>query len=633
MIALIGNHLWQSTLFAAAVGLLALALRRNRPHVRYWLWVAASLKFLLPFAALAALGSRFEWHQEVAIAPPAVSAVIGVVSQPFAGVAFESIVPPAGPASAVADLPWARTLGTLAAIVWAVGSIATIVAWGRRWRRMAAAVRAAVPMADGREVETLRRLERIAGLARAIPLRLSAGRVEPGMFGILRPVLLWPRSISDRLSDAQVAAIMAHEIAHGSRHDNLWSALHMVVQAVFWFHPLVWWLSARLIDERERACDQDVLRLGSEPGVYAESILKTCQFYLESPLVCVAGVTGSDLKRRIEDIMHNRAGIALTTWKKILLATAGAATFAAPLLMGPLDAQVPAQPENPALVFETASVKPNRTGEMRVMMRNLPGGAYEATNVTVRAMLIQAFGVAEFQLVGAPAWVDSERYDILAKSPAGAVQAEFAQRYRNLILERFQVKSRRETRELPVYALVFAKADNKLGPKMLGSKSDCSPEGMAKMRESMNAGPVALAAAGGGPGRGGPMPMMPPMAPLGEPRVCTTMRNGGQTFAGGATMAEIARMLQTNTGRVVLDRTGLTGRYDFDLSFTPDPGLSGRGMGGGLPTDPSAPPRPVDPDAVTIFQATQDQLGLKLESTRGPVDVVVIDSMQRAAEN
>ena len=74
----------------------------------------------------------------------------------------------------------------------------------------------------------------------------------------------------------------------------------MVVQAIFWFHPLVWWIGARLVDERERACDEDVIRLGSEPEVYAESILKTCEFYVESPLACVAGVTGSDLKKRIE---------------------------------------------------------------------------------------------------------------------------------------------------------------------------------------------------------------------------------------------------------------------------------------------------------------------------------------------
>ena len=122
-------------------------------------------------------------------------------------------------------------------------------------------------------------------------------------------MLLWPRSIGARLSDEQVEAILAHELAHVRRRDNLTAAIHMVVQSVFWFHPLVWWLGARLVDERERACDEDVIRLGSEPQVYAEGILKTCEFYVESPLACVSGVTGSDLKKRIERDHEQRCWI------------------------------------------------------------------------------------------------------------------------------------------------------------------------------------------------------------------------------------------------------------------------------------------------------------------------------------
>jgi beta-lactamase regulating signal transducer with metallopeptidase domain len=99
--------------------------------------------------------------------------------------------------------------------------------------------------------------------------------MEPGVFGWRSPVLLWPRGIEERLTDLQIDAIVAHEIAHMRRRDNLTSALHMIVQAIFWFHPLTWWIGTRLVDERERACDEDVLRGGSRPDVYAESILKT----------------------------------------------------------------------------------------------------------------------------------------------------------------------------------------------------------------------------------------------------------------------------------------------------------------------------------------------------------------------
>jgi beta-lactamase regulating signal transducer with metallopeptidase domain len=138
-----------------------------------------------------------------------------------------------------------------------------------------------------------------------LPLVEPDTSLEPGLFGILRPVLLWPREIDVRLDDAQVRAVLAHELTHARRRDNLTAAMHMFVEAVFWFHPLVWWIGARLVDERERACDEEVVRLGTAPDVYAESILKTCQYFVESPLTCVPGVTGSNLKKRIERIMSD----------------------------------------------------------------------------------------------------------------------------------------------------------------------------------------------------------------------------------------------------------------------------------------------------------------------------------------
>src|SRR6185312_10120322 len=139
-----------------------------------------------------------------------------------------------------------------------------------------------------------------------LPTLSSPALLEPGVFGILRPVLLLPEGITDRLTSEHLSAILAHELCHVRRRDNLTAAIHMAVEAIFWFHPLIWWLGVRLVEERERACDEEVLRLGNKPHVYAESILKTCQFYLESPLTCMSGVTGSDLKRRVVRIMTQR---------------------------------------------------------------------------------------------------------------------------------------------------------------------------------------------------------------------------------------------------------------------------------------------------------------------------------------
>ncbi len=118
----------------------------------------------------------------------------------------------------------------------------------------------------------------------------------------------------------------------------------MLVEMLFWFHPLVWWIGARLVEEREQACDEEVLRLGGDPRDYADAILNVCKLYVESPLTCVAGVTGSDLKKRIEAIMSNRILSNLTVGKKVALAFAAASALAVPIGIGVLRAQTAPAP-------------------------------------------------------------------------------------------------------------------------------------------------------------------------------------------------------------------------------------------------------------------------------------------------
>jgi len=162
--------------------------------------------------------------------------------------------------------------------------------------------------------------------------------LEPGVVGLLRPILLLPEGIVERLTPSQLEAVLGHELCHVRRHDNLSAAIHMIVEAVFWFHPLVWWIGARLVEERERACDEGVLRLGSEPRVYAQAILNVCKYYLESPLVCVSGITSSDLKKRIDKIMAHHFVQNLSLTKKFLLAIGGLAAVVAPIAIGLLNA-------------------------------------------------------------------------------------------------------------------------------------------------------------------------------------------------------------------------------------------------------------------------------------------------------
>ena len=285
----LADHLWQSTLVAAAAGLLTLALRNNSARVRYSLWLAASLKFLIPFSLLVAVGSQFSWRH-LSAAPASGTVLIQEFGQPFTQTS--PLTRAAGPiAASTSQIHWLPVLLGL----WLVGFLVVLGLWAARWWRVAAAIRESTPLTEGRELSALRRLKSLAGTPRPMDILLSRASLEPGVFGILRPVLLWPHSISEHLDDEHLSAVIAHELCHVRRRDNLAAVLHMLVEAVFWFHPLVWWMGARLIEERERACDEAVLELGGRRNVYAESILKVCEFCLSSPLTCVSGVTGSDL--------------------------------------------------------------------------------------------------------------------------------------------------------------------------------------------------------------------------------------------------------------------------------------------------------------------------------------------------
>lgn len=266
----------------------------------------------------------------------------------------------------------------------------------------------------------------------------------------------------------------------------------------------------------------------------------------------------------------------------------------------------------PRAAFEVATVRPNKSGEMRVSMRIIPGGAYEALNVTLGSMIRMAYRLQDFQVIGAPAWVDQDRFDIVGKPPEG-VPLTVQPMMQSLLAERFNLKAHEETREFPIYALVVANP-GRLGPKLTPSKADC-----------------AAAARGRGTA---PTPMPMSTQPGTRPE-CGMTTNGGRLMAGGFTMTQLANSLSQFAGRTVVDRTGLTGAYDLDVEFTPDPALRGRGMGGGLPPAPPAPgsERVVDPAGVSIFTAVQEQLGLKLDSQRGPVPVLVIESVTQPTEN
>jgi uncharacterized protein (TIGR03435 family) len=265
-------------------------------------------------------------------------------------------------------------------------------------------------------------------------------------------------------------------------------------------------------------------------------------------------------------------------------------------------------PDN--LAFEAASVKPNKSGGNQVSIGIQPGGRFNAVNVPLRFLIRNAYQLQDFQLVGGPGWVATDRFDVIAKAEgdlppappgtAGPVQIML----RNLMADRFKLRVHRETREMPIYALVLARADGRLGPRLTPSTVDCAARGRA---------------------RGG----APPAIPLPTDRPVCGMRTGPGSMAGGGfPLSQLAASLSPFAQRIVIDRTGLTGNFDLDLTWTPDQIPQGGGGPGGLPAGVPPPP-PIDPNGPSLFTAVQEQLGLKLESVRGPVDVLVIDSVEQ----
>ena len=410
----LGNHLWQSTLCLVVAGLLTLTLRKNHARARYGLWFAASMKFLIPFSLLVGLGAHLGRPRVLPAAQPAFILAMEQVGQPFAKVATGSQVAekcrrPAQNAGLRYKL--VPLLPAILATIWLCGLVSVLVAGYARWRRISAALRQAAPLREGREVIALRRAERVAGIRQPIELLFSPSSLEPGILGIFKPVLVWPKGISEHLQDGHLEAILTHEVWHVRRRDNLAAVIHMTVEAIFWFHPLVWWLGSRLVDERERACDEEALRCGNEPRVYAESILKACQFCVESPLACVSGITGADLKQRIVRIMTQRSAEKLSFSRKLLLTGLGIAAIAGPVLLGLVNApRVHAQTpttsgsptaSSPPLSFEVASIKPNHSGDMRLGIMFQPG-RFTTTGATVKQLIALSYDVRDFQVTGGP---------------------------------------------------------------------------------------------------------------------------------------------------------------------------------------------------------------------------------------
>jgi len=275
--------------------------------------------------------------------------------------------------------------------------------------------------------------------------------------------------------------------------------------------------------------------------------------------------------------------------------------------------------------FEVASVKasnpnpdPRNPLSVMALMLPQPGGRFTATNTPLRMLIVAAYELKqEAQLVGGTPDLLAAKYDITARTAGGAtIGKELPQLLRSLLADRFKLKTHTESRELPVYDLVLARGDGRLGPNMKPSTSDCSKadEIAAEQGAALAKGDVA--------------------GFVGKPRACSvsTDASGGplnlMMRGDGQEMKQLVEILSQLTGRAVRDKTGLTGRYDFDMKMDLQMVLAlAQKMGANIPAAAANIPQS---DGSSLTTALNEQLGLKLESTRDSVTVVVIDTVEAA---
>ncbi len=282
----------------------------------------------------------------------------------------------------------------------------------------------------------------------------------------------------------------------------------------------------------------------------------------------------------------------------VAAATAGLVVLAAPDATR-LRAQSPAvDAEHPA--FDVASVKPGNPGNPGMAMQ-IQGGRYTATNFPLRSLIMNAYRVSHAQLLSGPSWL-TDRFDIVAKAEGNPPPAQMQLMMRRLLADRFKLIVHTDTRELPIYALVVGRSDGKLGSQLRTAAVDCTAS-----RGRLTS-----------PGSSSTSPLERP--------TCGMTTRGGNLIAGGITMTDLAATLAGYVNRIVQDHTGLTGNFDLDLRWTPDQ------LGNQPPGSPSPAALPLA-DGPSIFTAMQEQLGLKLESQKAPLDVLIIDRVEKPTED
>jgi uncharacterized protein (TIGR03435 family) len=561
-------------------------------------------RYLLACIALAAMIAAplttWELMRTRAASPGAAYQIRGVPPAPSTSSIARTATLPESVRATVPEVQPAQFLAWVV-VVWFAGAVALWVRLAGGWVVAARMQSILVRRASPEWQQTLRKLAAQIGLSRPVRLLVSALVQVPTVVGWLRPVVLAPVGALGGLPDEYVEVLLLHELAHIRRHDYLVNMLQSVVEALLFYHPAVWWVSGQIRARRELCCDDVAVSVTGDALTYARALAHLESYHPAHNSAAALAATGGSLADRIARLLghsrpavHTGLGPGVATIA-ILLVTAGYALFA----------QSDVHP-----AFEVASIKRGASAvgpADPVSVSYKPGGRMIAMNAPLRLLIQFAYAAHDSphsqplraaQVMGGPAWIDSEGYNIEAKPEANTDQKHAWLMLQTLLADRFRLTLHRETRDLPVYDLTARNSGIKLPA---AKEANCV---------SLQPGMTPRSIPGAVDCGYAPLLLSP-----------TGLRWNGRKLH----MADLVRELALTLGRPVMDKTGFTGEFDLNLNYNDDAlAKSPDDAGGNRP--------PGEPNLSIVFAAMQ-KLGLKLEPAKGPVEVLVVDHAERPTAN
>jgi beta-lactamase regulating signal transducer with metallopeptidase domain len=333
------DHLWQSTLVSTLVLAAAHFLKRAPASARFGLCLIGSAKLLVPSIAIILLGSAAGINLSRLWARPATGSTANESFSLLTSLTAPGTRIAAGGAAIVESSPRAESLHAgyfILAAIWMAGFLAVLASWMRKRIGLKFLLRYARTIEEGAPINLLSSAGSRLGIKRRVRLAVAPVFIEPGIWGAWRPMVLLPEVVFNELTESELETVLIHELTHVRRWDNLLGDLHMILCCVFWFHPLVWVLDRKLLAERERACDESVMRQGVVEDDYLSGLMKIKNFCIRYQIAGASYATGSNFKRRIASIMDEKNQKRLLPSHRALIGIVGAIALALSLAGGSL---------------------------------------------------------------------------------------------------------------------------------------------------------------------------------------------------------------------------------------------------------------------------------------------------------